>query len=59
MVTGAQTDQCVRCTIRGGFTRGYDVTLVSDAHTAEDLSQWGAPPPALPATSSGSRCLPH
>jgi len=45
-VTGAQTDQCVRCTIHGGFTRGYDVTLVSDAHTTEDLSQWGAPPPA-------------
>ena len=46
VVTGAQSDQCVRCTIHGGFTRGYDVTLVSDAHTTEDLSQWGAPPPA-------------
>jgi nicotinamidase-related amidase len=46
VVIGAQSDQCVRCTIHGGFTRGYDVTLVSDAHTTEDLSQWGAPPPA-------------
>ncbi|WP_179473720.1 cysteine hydrolase family protein [Mycolicibacterium vinylchloridicum] len=45
VVVGAQTDQCVRSTIHGGFTRGYDVTLVADAHTTEDLSQWGAPPP--------------
>lgn len=45
VVVGAQTDQCVRCTIHGGFARGYDVTLVSDAHTTEDLSTWGAPPP--------------
>src|SRR5262249_43257649 len=27
--------------------RGYDATLVSDAHTTEDLSPWGAPPPEL------------
>lgn len=45
VVTGAQTDQCVRCTIHGAFTRGYDVTLVTDAHTTEDTTQWGAPPP--------------
>ncbi|WP_431232012.1 cysteine hydrolase family protein [Mycolicibacterium psychrotolerans] len=45
VVVGAQTDQCVRSTIHGGFVRGYDVTLVADAHTTEDLSQWGAPPP--------------
>ncbi len=45
VVTGAQSDACVRATIHGGFTRGYDVTLVSDAHTTEDLSQWGAPTP--------------
>ena len=45
VVTGAQTDACVRSTLHGAFTRGYDVTLVSDAHTTEDLSQWGAPPP--------------
>jgi len=47
VVTGAQTDQCVRSTIHGAFTRGYDVTLVSDAHTTEDLSEWGAPTPDL------------
>ena len=45
VVTGAQTDQCIRSTIHGAFTRGYDVTLVADAHTTEDLSAWGAPPP--------------
>ncbi len=43
VVTGAQTDACVRSTIHGAFTRGYDVTLVGDAHTTEDLSQYGAP----------------
>lgn len=45
VVTGAQTDMCIRSTIHGGFARGYDVTLVADAHTTEDLSEWGAPPP--------------
>jgi len=45
VVTGAQTDECIRSTIHGAFTRGYDVTLVSDAHTTEDLSAYGAPPP--------------
>lgn len=46
VVVGAQTDACVRSTLHGGFTRGYDATLVSDAHTTEDLTEWGAPPPA-------------
>lgn len=45
VVTGAQSDACVRSTIHGGFARGYDVTLVTDAHTTEDLTEWGAPPP--------------
>jgi nicotinamidase-related amidase len=45
IVTGAQTDECIRSTIHGAFTRGYDVTLVSDAHTTEDLTEYGAPPP--------------
>lgn len=46
VVAGAQSDACIRSTIHGAFTRGYDVTLVGDAHTTEDLSEWGAPPPA-------------
>ncbi len=45
IVVGAQTDQCIRSTIHGAFVRGYDVTLVSDAHTTEDGTAWGAPPP--------------
>jgi nicotinamidase-related amidase len=44
VVTGAETDACIRCTLHGAFARGYDATLVSDAHTAGDKSQWGAPP---------------
>lgn len=47
VVTGSQTDECIRSTIHGGLTRGYDVTLVGDAHTTEDLSEWGAPTPEL------------
>ncbi len=45
IVTGAQTDACIRSTIHGAFVRGYDVTLVGDAHTTEDLSEYGAPRP--------------
>jgi nicotinamidase-related amidase len=45
VVAGAQSDACIRSTIHGGFTRGYDVVLVSDAHTTEDLTEWGAPTP--------------
>jgi nicotinamidase-related amidase len=44
VVTGAESDACIRSTIHGAFTRGYDVTLVADAHTAGDKSAWGAPP---------------
>lgn len=45
VVTGAQTDACVRSTLHGAFVRGYDTTLVGDAHTTEDLTEYGAPPP--------------
>ncbi|MGY1604557.1 isochorismatase family protein [Geodermatophilus sp. SYSU D00815] len=45
VVTGAQSDACIRSTIHGAFVRGYDVTLVGDAHTTEDLSAYGAPEP--------------
>lgn len=44
VVTGAETDACVRSTLHGAFTRGYDATLVGDAHTAQDKTAWGAPP---------------
>jgi nicotinamidase-related amidase len=45
VLAGAQTDECVRSTLHGALVRGYDATLVSDAHTTEDLTEWGAPPP--------------
>jgi nicotinamidase-related amidase len=45
VVVGAQSDACIRSTLHGAFVRGYDTTLVTDAHTTEDLTEWGAPPP--------------
>ena len=47
VVTGAQTDACVRSTLHGALVRGYDATLVGDAHTTEDLTAYGAPSPEL------------
>ncbi|MFB7506198.1 cysteine hydrolase family protein [Streptomyces broussonetiae] len=44
-VTGAQTDFCIRSTLHGALVRGYDATLVADAHTTEDLTEHGAPAP--------------
>jgi len=45
VVAGAQTDECIRSTLHGAIVRGYDAILVGDAHTTEDQSEWGAPPP--------------
>ncbi|ASW01705.1 cysteine hydrolase family protein [Paraburkholderia aromaticivorans] len=45
IVTGAQTDMCIRSTLHGALARGYDATLVGDAHTTVDSTPWGAPPP--------------
>jgi nicotinamidase-related amidase len=45
IVSGAQTDACIRSTLHGALTRGYDVVLVKDAHTTDNMSAWGAPPP--------------
>lgn len=47
VVAGAQTDECVGSTLHGAFVRGYDTTLVGDAHTTEDLTAYGAPSPDL------------
>jgi nicotinamidase-related amidase len=44
-IVGAQTDACIRSTLHGALVRGYDAILVSDAHTTEDQTTWGAPPP--------------
>jgi nicotinamidase-related amidase len=43
VVTGAQTDACIRSTLHGALARGYDTTLVGDAHTTEDLRRFGMP----------------
>jgi nicotinamidase-related amidase len=45
VVCGAQNDACIRSSLHGAFARGYDALLVSDAHTTEDGTEWGAPPP--------------
>jgi nicotinamidase-related amidase len=44
VVVGAQTDACIRSTLHGAFVRGYDATLVKDAHTTR-TRRHGAPPP--------------
>ena len=36
IITGAQTDFCVNATSNAAVELGFDVTLVSDAHTTED-----------------------
>jgi nicotinamidase-related amidase len=35
-ICGAQTNNCVRFTSHGAMERGYDVTLLMDAHTTTD-----------------------
>jgi nicotinamidase-related amidase len=45
VIVGAQTDACIRSTLHGALARGYDAILVSDAHTTEDQTEWGAPSP--------------
>jgi nicotinamidase-related amidase len=47
VVVGAQSDCCIRSTLHGAIVRGYDATLVSDAHTTEDQTEWGAPAPEV------------
>lgn len=43
VVSGAQSEFCVRHTITAALERGYDVTLVADAHTTED-TEWADRP---------------
>ncbi len=42
VLCGAQTDACVRTTFYGALFRGYGTTLVTDAHTTQDLRPYGA-----------------
>ena len=46
IVTGAQTNYCVRHTVHAAIERGLDVTLVEDGHTTMDESWNGNPIPA-------------
>ncbi len=38
IITGTATNWCIRATTFGALTRGYDLTLISDAHTTENIS---------------------
>lgn len=41
VISGAQTNACVRATTYRAAGEGFDVTLVEDAHTTEDISWEG------------------
>lgn len=36
VITGAQTDACIRSTTHRALAEGYDMTLVEDCHTTDD-----------------------
>lgn len=38
VLAGAQTNWCLRATAYGALERGYDLTLVADAHTTESMA---------------------
>lgn len=46
VLCGAQTEFCVRHTLHAALERGYDVTLVGDAHTTWDVAWAGYNIPA-------------
>ncbi|GAB2471971.1 cysteine hydrolase family protein [Xylanimonas ulmi] len=52
VIVGAQSDYCVRTTAQAAAARGFDVTLVSDAHTTTD-SEWGG------VSISGEQIIAH
>ena len=52
VITGAQSDFCVRTTLQRAAAEGYDVTLVSDAHTTVD-TEWDG------ITISGEQIVAH
>jgi nicotinamidase-related amidase len=43
IVAGVQTEYCVDTTCRRGYSLGYDVTLVKDAHSTWDTDHLSAP----------------
>lgn len=52
VVAGAQSDYCIRTTTQAAAARGFDVTLVSDAHTTTDAAFDGV-------TVSGEQIVAH
>lgn len=42
-ICGFRSDSSIRATLHGAFFRGYDVTLIGDAHTLVDSTAFGAP----------------
>ena len=40
-LAGAMTNWCIRATAYGALDRGYDLTLVNDAHTTNDIDVGG------------------
>jgi nicotinamidase-related amidase len=46
IISGAQSDACVRATSHRALIEGYDITLVSDAHTTSDAEHDGVVIPA-------------
>jgi len=38
IITGAATNWCIRATTFSALTKGYDLTLISDAHTTENIN---------------------
>lgn len=43
VLAGAATNWCIRATAYGALDRGYDLTLVSDAHTTESMEPEDGP----------------
>lgn len=43
VIVGGQSDACIRSTLHGAFARGYDTTLVADAHTGPERTEDGGP----------------
>ncbi|MFC5499072.1 cysteine hydrolase family protein [Caenimonas terrae] len=41
VLAGAQSNWCIRATAYGALDRGYDLTLVDDAHTTESMELGG------------------
>ena len=55
VVCGAQTEFCVRNTVHAAYERGYDVTLVEDAHTTADAMWDGEELPAREVIAAQNR----